>query len=79
LEAISTYELRVAQAETELEVSNIRCAEAVAQENKEKKKVVELEKAMEELRLENLALESKKVLVEDKLDTQQGNILLMLG
>lgn len=69
----------MAQAEAELELSNMRCVEAVAQEEKEKKIVVELQKAMVDIRLKNSALEAKKVSVEDKLNTQQGNILLMLG
>ena len=45
----------------------------------ERKKVAKLEKAMEALRLENSALEAKKVSMEDEFLTQQGNIVLLLG
>ena len=51
----------------------------MVREEVDRKKVVELEKAMEALRLENSALEAKKVSMEDELLTQQGNIFLILG
>jgi len=51
----------------------------MARDDAERKKVTELEKAMEVLRLENSTLEPKKVSLKDKLLTQQGNIVLMLG
>ena len=56
-------------AKVELELSNARCAEVMALEEAKRKKVVELEKAIEALRLENSSLEAKKASVEDELLT----------
>jgi len=79
LEAVLAYKSSVVRAEAELELSNARCAKAMVREEVERKKVADLEKAMEALWLENSTLEAKKVLVEDEFLTQQGNIVLMLG
>jgi len=76
---VSAYESKAVWAKAELELSNARCAEVVAWEDAKRKKVVDLKKAMEVLRLENSALEAKKVFLKDELLTQQGNIVLMLG
>jgi len=75
LEAVLAFKSRMAQAEVELELRNMQCAEAVAQEEKEKKRVVELEKVMEEVKLENSALEANKVSVEEELDTCWENFV----
>jgi len=51
----------------------------VARKEVEKKRMVELENAMEELRLENSALQANKTSLKDELSTQKKNILIMLG
>jgi len=79
LKAVSAYEFRAVQTEVELELSNARCAELVAQEEAERKRVVELEKIKEALNLENSTLETKKVSLEDEFFTQERNIIIMLG
>ena len=76
---MSAYEFRTVQTEVELELSNAWCAELVAQEEAERKRVVELEKVKEALNLENSTLETKKVSLEDEFFTQERNIIIMLG
>jgi len=57
----------MAKAEAELKLSNMRCAEAIEREEGEKRRLIELEKVLEELKGEHSTLEYK-VSVERELD-----------
>ena len=67
LEAVLTFEYWMAKAEAELKLSNMRCAEAIEREEGEKRRLIELEKVLEELKGEHSTLEYK-VSVERELD-----------
>jgi len=71
LEVALAYKLRVAQAKVELKLSNIRCR-VVVWEEKEKKRVAELEKAKKGLKWENSAFEAKKMSVETSSRLNKG-------
>jgi len=66
----------MAKVDAYLELSNMRYAEL---EEQEKKKVADLEKAMEELKARCSTLGIEKVWVEIELNQLQDNTLLMLG
>jgi len=51
----------------------------MAWQKDEKKRSIELEKAMKELKLDNSALQANKTSLEDELFTLEKNIVVMLA
>lgn len=52
---------------------------SMAWQKDEKKRSIELEKAMKELKLDNSALQANKTSLEDELFTLEKNIVVMLA
>ncbi|KAK7382397.1 hypothetical protein VNO80_01248 [Phaseolus coccineus] len=79
LEAVSINKRRAVKAEAKLELSNTHYVELTTREEAGRKRMGDLEKAMDALKLENSDLAIKKASLEDELFTQEKNIVIMLG
>ena len=69
LDQVLANDSRAVWPEAELELNNTRYTELMALQEVEKKRMAELEKAMEELKLDNSTLQANKASLKDELST----------
>jgi len=79
LEAVPTFESKIAKVGADLELAEMRCAELERRERETTIEVAELRKALEESKVKISVLETEKASIEAEIDKIQDDTLVMLG